>query len=380
MADFLVGQTIHDYFTAKDSDGDNLTGVIFDAGSTEDPLGDSFSLVVTEIGDGVYRVSFTPDRAGIWYYRIDSTNITPAQSWEENFTVATGAGTVISLDEAASGATLNELIKWVAVRSSDFLQIEATAAGSVDGTSFEDNLRLAAIPSQALSGASITFVSPDTSDNYLIERRISDFSEDTQVATITPAFPAQISTGDEAWVTNLRSKGHWRSEYINAINLAIAAAFPQNLVKVEYTHGTVWDQDEPYISLDSSLTHVYGVRVDDGVQTPYLIPASAQNNGAYPGWFYDFGLGQLGITTYLSQSIHGTTVSVLGYGRAAPLVDADDRTPVDAEWISFYAAEILKGGTGDQKLLSQASRMENRGDVMRPKIISGLEPGTIQIR
>lgn len=379
--DFSVGQTIRDYFTIQDSSGVNLTGVTWNVGSTEDPNGDPFTATVTEIGDGVYYVTLFPDTEGIWYYRIDSTNITPAQSFEESFIVEAAAPTAnLTIGAAADGPTLNDLIMATAVRNSDFLEVEATQPGSIDGTSFQDELRLAAIPSQSLKGASITIISPDTSDNYLIERRVSDSSEDTQVLTITPAFPAQVQAGEVAWITNLLSQGSWRSQYKNAINEAIASAYPSNLVRVEYTHPDPWDQDNPYITLDASITHIYGVRVDDGTTDPTLIPQSAQNISVYPGWFYDFGLGQLGLSGDFRYAANGATVSVLGYGRSPVLVDATDRTSVDREWIVFYAAEIVKGGKGDQKLMAQASRMENRADIVRPKIITGLEPNVLQIR
>jgi hypothetical protein len=380
LADFVQGDVVRDYFTIQDSSGTNLTGVTFLTGATEDPNGDSFALTVTEIGDGVYKVEFLADEVGTWYYRVDTSGLTPEQSWEETFTIGPNAISGASLGTAAAGPTLNELIQYVATKLGDFLEIEATDAGAVDGSSFQDQLRLAAIPSQGLAGASITVVSPSTSDNYLIERRVSDFAESTQVLTIVPVFPAQISTGDGAWLTNLYSRGFWRTQYVSAINFAVASAFPANLVKLEYTYASSWNQDDPYIPLATHVTHIYGVRIDDGSTDPYLVPYSNQNISSYSGWYWDFGIERLGLAGYWRYAAHGATISVLGYGRPAPLVNADDRTGIDIEWIANYAAEVLKSSKGEQRQLAQASRLENRADLLRPKIITGLEPNTLQIR
>jgi hypothetical protein len=224
MADYNQGDIVQDYFTITDDNLVPLNGVVLEITVTEDPDGEDFAASWSEIGDGVYKIEFAALKVGEYYYRVEANGLVPPQAWEENFTIGP-----LALYGAATGVgaytnTLADLVKRVAVRLNDFKQATATDNGSVDGTTFVDTVRLAAIPASSLKGAGITIVSPTTSDNYMVERRIADSSEANQTLNITPAFPARSLIGDVAWITNLQSRGHQWDDYKNAINEVIAGA------------------------------------------------------------------------------------------------------------------------------------------------------------
>lgn len=380
MADFVQGDWVRDYFTIVDSDNIPIQGVNVVNGATEDPDGESFVLDISEVGSGVYKVQFLADKVGTWYYRVDTVGLTPEQSWEETFNIGPFSLYGAAIGTAATGPTLDDLVKSVATRNGDFLEVRATANGASDGTSFVDSIRLSAIPSQSLQGANLTIVSPIDSDNYRAETRVIDFDEDSSVMVLQPALPVIAQAGQVGQLTNLYSVGAWRTQYIDAINEAIDAAYPGHLIDVEYSYPSLWNQEDPWITLPTHLTRVYGVRVDDGVNMPWLIPMSSQNISTIAGWYFDFSRRQLGIAGNYNQLTHGGTVTVLGYGRPAHLEDGTDRTTVDREWITLYASNVIKMMKGDQRQLSVASMFENSANIMRPKTITGMHPDTIAVQ
>src|SRR5690349_5377079 len=106
----LVGDTITDYIDLFDASGTAITGATFTT-TTQDPDGDSFTLTVTEQTGGRYRVRFTADAAGQWYWRAVYAG-PPVQVFHETVDVdatATVAGSIA----ATSGQTRKDLRRMV---------------------------------------------------------------------------------------------------------------------------------------------------------------------------------------------------------------------------------------------------------------------------
>jgi hypothetical protein len=379
MADWKQGDTVKDYFTVVDEADTLITGATFDVGSTEDPDGDEFDLVITEIGGGVYRVTFLAAKVGTYYYRVDTNNLDPAQMWEETFTVGPVTLYGAAIGTGAYGNTLGNLIKRVATRVKDFAELEATAQGSEDGTTLFDNLRLAAIPAGSLKGAGICCVYPTTADIYLEERRVQDSSEENQLLTITPPFSGQVQIGDGFHLTNLQSKGYWRNQYRNAINEVIAAIHPMHLVPVSYDYPDLFYSDDPYVPAPLHLTHIYGVQAETewGIAD---IPFSDQNIRGLPGWSVDYSNANILINGSWANTLNEASIRLLGYGRPAELVNFDDYTTVEPGFLVPAAASILKLSTGDQKQLAVASMFENTSMAATLQTITQVQPGTLRIR
>lgn len=276
-------------------------------------------------------------------------------------------------------AELNELIRMVATRVGDFRRIVATANGTTNA--FTDARRLAAIPSHGLAGADLVVVFPSSSPNYLAGSRVIDFSEDTQTLTLKPNLPANVALGDQAWLTNLYSKGFYREEYIDAINSAIEASYPNFLLPLAHEFTTPWDPATPFLTLPSTMKKVYGVvhYAAGGEADALPVPMALQNLGYLPGWWFDYANKRLTINDPFRSSLAGRTVKALGYGKATPLANATDPTPVDAEWLTDMAAEILKLGAGDQRLLANAAMLRNTADANRGKMATIAQPDTLDV-
>src|SRR5215207_1306343 len=182
MPEYIQGQTAYDYFSALDGTLTPLLGVTWVTTSTIDPDGDVFPLLVTEMGNGVYRVSFEASKIGSYYYRIDSTVISPAQSYEELITIIPPEIYGSTQGPAAYGNTLDDLFRAVATEVGDFKEVEATAPGTT--ADFPDSKRLATIPAKSLQGAALYIYRPVLSLNYGEDTRIADSSPTGKTLTL----------------------------------------------------------------------------------------------------------------------------------------------------------------------------------------------------
>jgi hypothetical protein len=378
MADFAQGDLVRDYFTLVDENNDVITGATLVVGSTEDPNGDDYSLTTLEIGGGVYRVEFLAALVGTYYYRVDTVGLVNNQSWEETFNIGPMQLYGAEIGTAAYGNTLIDLTRRVATAVGDFKEAIATDLGASDGTSFQDQLRLAALPAASLKGANLTIVSPADSVNYMAESRVIDSTETTQTLTLQPPLPGQILVGDVAWMTNLHSRGFWKSQYREAINEAINESFPMHLVPVDYTYPETFWADDPTIPAPLHLTHIYAVQYYDADGWVRDIPYSDQNLRTSPGWSVEAGVIRLNGS--VPANVNGMTVRLLGYGRPAELVNPGDYTTLPTSWVVPKAASILRTGTGDQKQLAVSSMLTNTADTMLVTAITQVQPGTIRIR
>jgi hypothetical protein len=378
MADYNQGDVVQDYFSVVDESLKQLLDVEFVVDATEDPDGESFLLEIVEVGDGVYKAFFTAAKTGEYYYRIVTTNVSPEQTFEESWTIATASIYGASTGLAAYTNTLSDLVRRVATRLGDFRQIQATEAGASDGSTFVDNKRLAAIPASSLKGAGITIVSPGNA-NYNVERRISDSSEANQTLSISPGFPAQVTIGQIGWVTNLQSRGHWWDDYRNAINEIIAGA-THHKMPVDYTYPGTFLATDPSIPVPLHMTHIYRVQYLGPDNMLHTVPQSSQNLQSVPGWTTDLASGRVIINGSWPSVLNGATIRLSGYGRPAELVDPGDFTSLNVAYIVPAAASLLRQSKGDAKLLSSASMMSNESIESMLGGITMMEPNTIQVR
>ena len=81
-------QPVEEHFTVSDSNGNLVSGIDTTSGFTAyvyDPNGNndtnSVSSYFTELGDGNYKFTFTPDENGVWYVNVTNSNYFP---WGKN--------------------------------------------------------------------------------------------------------------------------------------------------------------------------------------------------------------------------------------------------------------------------------------------------------
>ena len=378
MADYNQGDVVQDYFSVVDESLQPIQDETFEVDAVEDPDGESFSLEIVEIGNGVYKAFFTAAKTGEYYYRVVTTNISPQQTFEESWTIATASIYGASTGVAAYTNTLSDLVRRVATRLGDFRQIQATSNGASDGSSFVDNKRLAAIPASSLKGAGITIVSTG-SDNYNVERRVADSSESSQTLNITPSFPAQVTVGQIGWVTNLQSRGHWWEDYRNVINEVISGA-THHKMPVDYTYPGTFLASDPSIPIPLHMTHIYRVEYLGPDNVLYTLPQSSQNIRSVPGWSVDLASGRVMVNGSWQSVLNEATIRLSGYGRPAELTDPGDFTTLNVAYVVPLAASILRQSKGDAKLLSSASMMTNESIEAQLGGITIMEPNTIQVR
>ncbi len=377
MADYSQGDIVRDYITALDASYNGVTGAEWGILEVLDPDGEGFSLSIEEIGDGSYRVSFLAEKVGTYYWRVITNDTTPPTEYDAIFVVGPfslyGAATGL----AATGVTLLELIRMVASDLGDYLELTATSDGSADGSTFADELQLSTIPSATLRGSSFLAIGPS---NYGIDRRILDSSDDATILTFKPNFPDQFLVGDVGWVTNLHSKGFWKSQYIAGINNGIRKSHPRHLVPVSYTYPDTFNTTDPVIPLPQHITHIYGVVAYSTVGQFWDIPMSHEGMVYGEGWAFDQASGGIILGGTWVHTLHGWNIQIKGYGRPATLLNLDDITTVDPSWLVPLVAGSLRWSKGDQKRFPEAANFDSRSDMWLAGNLSMTAPNTIRVR
>jgi hypothetical protein len=328
------------------------------------------------MGAGVYKVTFAASKIGSYYYRIDSTTLTPIQSFEELITIIPPEIHGSTLGPAAYGNTLDDLFRAVATEVGDFKEVIATSSGTQND--FPDAKRLATIPARSLQGAALYIYGPQISANLGQDTRIADSSPTGKTLTLDPGFSNNVVEGDIGWITNLNGTGFWRNQYVNAINNAVLKA-KGTRIPIDYDVGIPFDYTSPRVARPDQLITLYEVHAynEDGVD--YTIPMNDQNRESMYGWYYDYSSSEIVIGYHWASQIDGFTIRLMGGGRPAPMVNGDDYTTVDFEWIVNTAAATLKRGTGDQRELAPASMFDNRADLNILSTLTPLQPNEIAL-
>lgn len=383
MANYYQGETIKDTFSVVDPEGNLVSGASVVVDETIAPDGGTFSVNVTDLGSGMYEASFVAAQYGSYYYRV-FVDIDPAQYFDNNFDVDQVGLEVVPVTvvgiSSPFGNTLYDLIRAIATTVGDFRQLIATSASP--NTQWVDAIRLSAIPANAYKGANLWMVGPNqASGNFWAESRITASSEAYKNVSLDPSLPVGVSQGDIAWVTNLNSRGHSRDTYIDTINNVVQDAFPNFVTNISAVLDTVVSLDDPSFTVPDQFTHVYALEAQ-GIEglSAWFLPQADQNIPGKSGWYYDYASRKLVIGGYAAQAAVGQEVRLLGYGREGILVNPGDTTALNRAYLVRAAAEMLKLGSGDQKMLASASMYKNQADELLVTAVTMFEPNTIRIR
>lgn len=384
MADYSQGDFVREYFAITDTSGTELSGVTFTIEETLDPDASAFSLSISEVGGGTYKAEFLASKVGTYYWRIVTSSVSPnpSQTFEGTYVIGPFSLYGSAVGTSAYGVQLGRLVEMTAGQIADYYEVTASENGALDGTSLTDNERLSAMSPGTLKGAELTIISPTSSDNYMVSRRVADSSEANASITLARGFPAQILAGDTGILTNINSRGFHFSQYRRAINNAIVMAFPHHLIPLEYTYPTVFRVDDPTIPLPQNMTHIYGVSFYNLDGNTLDLGMSLQNDANSPGWSVDIPTATVRVNSLYYQSwIDGWNVRLLGYGRPVELSSWEEFTTVDAEWIVQRAAGALKWAKQDQSGYPIAANLENMAsEGSHFKIMTPMAPGTIRVR
>lgn len=373
----VVGETITYYFTILDADGAYVDGVPLAVEAAYDPSGANFGPTTTEIGDGLYAITWVADSNGVYTARVLATLDAPdePQRFEfEHFVAAVVAA--VSPFIAPIGTTLDDLIRGVAVACKDYYGVRATS-DAPDGSTWPDRNRLGGRPAKMFKGSLLFVLEAADAANVGEEIYVTD-SVSGALQFEFP-LPGAVRTGDRGYVLNLESTGFSRDQYIEEINSRIKSAFPFALRDAAWTFTDVFNAELPYVTPPEEFTHISVINFPlySGA-APTMIPMTEYPDG--DGWFWDGSNDRLVINSPYRDAAHNGYLSIRGYGRWDDLASGSDVTGIDYEWLVHATAGMLILSVRDARRQSEAAMHFNRADALRIKASTSLLPNTVQIR
>ena len=375
-----VGETIRDSFSLVSTSNVPITGATFVVELNLDPDGAANAVTITEKGAGVYEVSFPVAKTGQHVIQVASVTV-PVQRFlieEYVYPASPTPGPITGPD--ASGATLNDLIRVVAIRLGDHQELTATSNGALNGSTFVDTLNLAAIQANAFKGAELYMTTVGNAANLGKSVRVLTSSPVDGTLALTPSLPAQVVTGDVAELVNLEGKGYTRQRIRNALNAAIQSAGTGTLVPISQIVLDPYSAQQTYLDIPPAFTHLYRVEHETSPDVWAEVPQSYANNVGHTGWSVDQATGSLYISGYERNWANGHTVRLYGYGRPSTLTAGTDVTILDQEWLVSTACHYLTLSRGDPRTMQVASMFKNEADLLRAKIMTQMEPNTVRVR
>jgi len=379
----LVGETVLEYFTVRDDDGDYCTGCAITPDATYDPAGQPFTPITDDLGDGLYRVSWTADQAGVYTVRLVAPLADMGdedQLFEIEVRVESAAVVEPTPFLVIHGASRDDLVRDVALLCRDYYDVVATG-DALDGSTWPDDLGLAARSPKMFKGASLFVLSAANADNVGKEVRVLDSV--SNALALTPALPGPVRRGDVAYLTNIESAGFPRQTYVAQINARIGGIFPNALREAVWTFtaddDALFDATAPYLRPPPEFTHITSVAYPSGAWTPTEQEIPMEGNWR-AGWYWDSSNDRIVIQGGYAAAADGHEIIIRGFGRWPALLTDSDTTGVDREWLTEMTAGVMIQGLRDARRLSEAAMHVNRADALRGKVTTQLPANTIRIR
>ena len=373
-----AGATATHYFTVRDAAGDFYGGSPIAVDATYDPAGDIIVPIITDLENGLYRVTWPLPDPGTYTVRLIASLPDTGdedQVFEFESRVLEATEDEVNPFAAVTGATLDDLIRSVARKCRDYLETKATENAS-DGSAWIERRRLGARSPKALKGSELFVTSAAISDNTGYAVGVLDSV--SGALTLDPALPAASRANDTGYIVNLASEGFHRDTYKQVIVDTIGDAFPNMLQPASWTFTDSFDGDYPYLTPPDAFTHIYDLIIPSegwyGGETH--IP---QGTPERPGWYWDGSRIVIAGECY-REFASGTYLTILGYGAWPDLVNDTDKTGIDRQWLTEQAAGMLILSLRDPKRQAEAAMHLNRADGYLPKAITMVAPNTIRIR
>ena len=376
--DYLVGDTITTYFTLRDDDGNYYGGSDVTVQLAADPTGAAFAPIITDLTNGLYRVTWIGTTDGVYTLRVsaDLSDVGDDPQIFEFEERVFAVPVVIPVLENPSGTTLDELVRSVALACKDYQDLMATE-DSADASSWKDVLQLGARSPKSFKGASLFVYQAADVANVGVETRVIDSADGA--LTLSPPLPSPPRQGDLAYLTNLESMGFPRQTYVGQINAYIGHLFPDYTIPAYWAFTDAFDGASPFLTPPSEFTHItsvgYNASFDSG--RTEVIPYA---NEYMDGWRWDEFAGRIVIQGRWRGAAHGAYLQLRGFGRVPSLTAADDETPIDSEFLVESVAARMIMSLRDAKRQAEGAWHANRADALRVKAIRMLPPGTIRIR
>lgn len=337
---------------------------------------------ISELGGGYYRITSNPaDEAGAYgvvaQFRTDPDTDPDFQrlsvTWDVD-PIPAGQDLTILLEQA-QGTSLGELRRRVARAIRDYRKGVATSAGSK--STFSDIFNLVN-NTDFFRGAEIICTAGHP-DNIGKKRKVVSSNFEGGTITFVPELPQPTQVGDQFDIFHFIRNGFGVQEYDDAINDAINAGFPGNRVAVAVRPLDAFNSTQGYIDIPSTLYALYDVTYEvPGRTWQDWESLTRSNQGGQVGWGVDIPQRRLYFGAF-GGLINDRSLVLYGYAHPAPLVNDDDLTMTDPEWLVEQALGVLLQSSMDQSTFAFGQARQNRADQLRSKMVTPAQPSTIYL-
>lgn len=374
-----VGDTVTNYFTIRDDDGNFFGGAPVTVIDTYDPAGEAFAVLITDLADGLYQAEFQATMPGIYSFRL-SADLSEVGDDPQLFEFDQRVLPLVATGETpfmpAFGPSLDELVRDVALLCRDLYDVRCTE-DAPDASHWVDRGALVGRSAKMFKGASLFVTSAASDENVGVETTVVDSVDG--VLTLSPALPSIPRRGDTAYLTNLESAGFPRQTYINQINAHILQAFPNDLRPAIWTFPDRFDAATPYLIPPQEFTHLYDVSWPSFLYSPLEehMPMTDRNRA---GWYWDWAREAIVIQGGYAAAVHGQPITIRGFGRWEALEHGTEQTGIDRQWLTSITAGDMIISLRDPKRMSEGAMRLNRADGFHVKMAMNLPDGVIRIR
>lgn len=318
------GDTMMEYITVIGPDGSPVLGETFDVRAVGPDGTPITAPAPTDMGNGTYRIAVATSRfdpPGSYYFALRSTSL-PVQVFEVEF--VTGQPLAIM-----GGTTLRQLRHMVMAKFGDV--VSCTATQHSNGSVFIDEDNLVAEPGQ-FAGRDVVFY---TGANAGQKRKIVGSSRNGSQVTFSRPLPFPVAVGDECDITNAYGIGITLQAVDNAIRHAMTVARRRAHIAVAYRI-PAWAGAAIPIPVDAiGINDVYVV--DRGGVQRHVRRGNSRTNG----WLIDQPSRSIFINGYEGTQAHGMDIVVNARTLPNMLLDDDDVTMIDPEWLVLTATSHL---------------------------------------
>jgi hypothetical protein len=333
---------------------------------------------ISEVSGGYYRITSNPtfeagDYAVVAWFREpgDVNHQKISVTWDVDPLPADQDFTILL--DAEHGTTLSELRRRVARAVRDYRQVITTAQGST--TTVVDIFNLVNNTDYYRGAELICTVGHP--ENIGKKRKVVSSSFEGGVVTFTPPLPHGTQLGDQFDIFRFARLPFGISEYDQAINDAIAAAYPANREKVMVVLNAPFLSDTGYLEIPSTIYGIYGISAAAGMTSWVDYDAIPPAASAYNSGFWIDSARRRITFGPLGDYMNEKTVAIYGYAHPAPLLRDSDKTTTDPEWIVDQAVSSLLQSNLDQTTFAVGQARANRADQLRGKMVKPPEPNTI---
>lgn len=345
-----------------DFGGDPVEGAAWAEVSFDTPGSTPVLWDVRDLGNGFYLFGFTPTDPG-HHDLVVETRIDGQPLVYHIECLAEGAVYYTN----PSRSTLGDLRAMVARQIRDYRRVVVESGSTTtmsDPFTLVDN-------TDHFRGAEMICISGHP-DNVGQKRKIVSSSYEQYMVTFIPPLPQPVAKGDVFDLFHFGRVNATIAEYDDAINDAIRMAHPQNREDVYYDVTGGYDAASGGIPIPDLFVAIFRIlyRRTDG---------RWGNVDMVDGWTIDATRRLIVPAPHWRNELTDKPVRIYGYGRARTLVDDDDATHTDVEWIMDSAIASITTGMMDQATFPIGQSRANRADQLRGKMAMNVEPGTISL-